>query len=77
MTRALGSGLVNTLYILDEPSIGLHPSDVERLVAALLDLRDRGNAVVVVEHEEAVMRAADRLVDVGPGAGAGGGSDSL
>ena len=73
LTRALGSGLVNTLYILDEPSIGLHPSDVERLVAALLDLRDRGNAVVVVEHEEAVMRAADRLVDVGPGAGAGGG----
>ena len=73
LTRALGSGLVNTLYVLDEPSIGLHPSDVDRLVSSLVDLRDRGNAVVVVEHDEAIMRAADRLVDVGPGAGAAGG----
>ncbi|RUL82172.1 excinuclease ABC subunit A [Tautonia sociabilis] len=73
LTRALGSGLVNTLYVLDEPSIGLHPSDIDRLAAALLDLRDRGNAVVVVEHDEAIMRAADRLVDVGPGAGSAGG----
>ncbi|MEW4570587.1 excinuclease ABC subunit UvrA [Tautonia sp. JC769] len=73
LTRALGSGLVNTLYVLDEPSIGLHPSDIDRLVSALVDLRDRRNAVVVVEHDEAVMRAADRIVDVGPGAGAMGG----
>lgn len=73
LTRALGSGLVNTLYVLDEPSIGLHPRDVDRLVEALIGLRDRGNAVVVVEHDEAIMRAADRLVDIGPGAGATGG----
>jgi excinuclease ABC subunit A len=73
LTRALGSGLVNTLYVLDEPSIGLHPSDVDRLVSSLVDLRDRGNAVVVVEHDEAIMKAADRLIDVGPGAGSAGG----
>ncbi|WP_169978567.1 excinuclease ABC subunit UvrA [Tautonia rosea] len=73
LTRALGSGLVNTLYVLDEPSIGLHPSDIDRLVSTLVDLRDRGNAVVVVEHDEAIMRSANRIVDVGPGAGAMGG----
>ncbi len=73
LTAALGSGLVNTLYVLDEPSIGLHPRDVGRLVEALAALRDAGNTVVVVEHDEAVVRAADWLVDVGPGAGAAGG----
>ena len=73
LTTALGSGLVNTLYILDEPSIGLHPRDVGRLVETLAALRDAGNSVVVVEHDAAIMRAADRLVDVGPGAGADGG----
>jgi excinuclease ABC subunit A len=73
LTTALGSGLVNTLYVLDEPSIGLHPRDVGRLVAALADLRDSGNSVVVVEHEESVMRSADVLVDIGPGAGEAGG----
>jgi excinuclease ABC subunit A len=73
LTTALGSGLVNTLYVLDEPSIGLHPRDVGRLVTILRDLRDAGNAVVVVEHEEAILRAADLLVDIGPGAGDAGG----
>ncbi len=74
LTAALGSGLVNTLYVLDEPSIGLHPIDVDRLIAAMFRLRDSGNAVVVVEHDEAIMRAADRLVEIGPGAGESGGS---
>jgi excinuclease ABC subunit A len=73
LTSALGSGLVNTLYVLDEPSIGLHPRDVGRLIAIIQGLRDVGNTVVVVEHDEAVMRAADLLVDIGPAAGAGGG----
>ena len=73
LTKALGSGLVGTLYILDEPTIGLHPRDVGRLVAAMERLRDAGNSVVVVEHDESVMRAADRLVEIGPGAGEFGG----
>ena len=73
LTTALGSGLVNTLYVLDEPSVGLHPSDVDRLIAIVRDLRDAGNTVVVVEHDLALMRAADLLVDIGPGAGEGGG----
>ncbi len=73
LTTALGSGLVNTLYVLDEPSIGLHPRDVGRLVVAIERLRDAGNTVAVVEHEEAVMRSADLLVDIGPGAGEAGG----
>lgn len=70
---ALGSSLVNMLYVLDEPSIGLHPRDVERLVGVLRRLRDRGNTVVVVEHEEAIIRAADQVVEIGPGAGQRGG----
>ena len=61
------------LYVLDEPSVGLHPRDVERLVAAIRGLRDRGNTVVVVEHEEALLRAADQLIEIGPGAGDRGG----
>ncbi|HUE71405.1 MAG TPA: excinuclease ABC subunit UvrA [Pirellulaceae bacterium] len=73
LTATLGSSLVNMLYVLDEPSVGLHPRDVARLVAALARLRDRGNTVVVVEHEEAVIRAADQLVEIGPGAGENGG----
>jgi excinuclease ABC subunit A len=73
LTATLGSSLVNMLYVLDEPSVGLHPRDVTRLVAALAALRDRGNTVVVVEHEEAVIRAADWLVEIGPGAGENGG----
>ena len=73
LTGALGSSLVNLLYVLDEPSVGLHPRDVDRLVGAIRGLRDRGNTVVVVEHEEAILRAADQIVEVGPGAGEQGG----
>jgi excinuclease ABC subunit A len=73
LTSALGSNLVNTLYVLDEPSVGLHPADVDRLVLAIRDLRDRGNSVVVVEHEESLLRAADQLIEIGPAAGDRGG----
>ena len=73
LTSALGSSLVNMLYVLDEPSVGLHPRDVERLITAINGLRDRGNSVVLVEHEEAFLRAADLLVEIGPGAGNRGG----
>ncbi|MFN3410006.1 MAG: hypothetical protein ACK45B_13490, partial [Limisphaerales bacterium] len=73
LTTCLGTKLVNTLYVLDEPSVGLHPRDTERLVRLLEQLRDHGNTVVVVEHEAAVMRAADQIVDLGPGHGATGG----
>ena len=73
LTTCLGTRLVNTLYVLDEPSVGLHPRDTERLVRILHELRDLGNTVVVVEHEPAVMRAADHLVDLGPGHGESGG----
>ncbi len=74
LTTALGSSLVNMLYVLDEPSVGLHPCDVERLVAVVRDLARRSNTVVVVEHEEAMLRAADQLVEIGPGAGERGGT---
>jgi len=73
LTSALGSSLVNMLYVLDEPSIGLHPRDIRRLIDAILGLRDRGNTVVVVEHEEAILRAADQVIEIGPGAGERGG----
>ena len=73
LTSALGSSLVNMLYVLDEPSIGLHPRDIQRLVDAIRQLRDRGNTVVVVEHEEAMIRAADQVIEIGPGAGERGG----
>ncbi len=73
LTSALGSSLVNMLYVLDEPSIGLHPRDIHQLLEAFAGLRDRGNTVVVVEHEEAVIRAADQVVEIGPGAGERGG----
>lgn len=69
----IGSGLVGVLYILDEPSIGLHARDNERLLESLIKLRDMGNTVVVVEHDEATMRAADHIVDFGPGPGVRGG----
>jgi excinuclease ABC subunit A len=69
----LGSSLVNMLYVLDEPSIGLHPRDIHRLIEAVTALRNRGNTVVVVEHEEAIIRAADQVIEVGPGAGQRGG----
>lgn len=74
LTTCLGTRLVNTLFVLDEPSVGLHPCDTERLVSILQKLRDAGNTVVVVEHEACVMRAADQLIDLGPGHGASGGN---
>ncbi len=73
LTTCLGTRLVNTLFVLDEPSVGLHPRDTDRLVRILQKLRDTGNTVVVVEHEASVMQAADQIVDLGPGHGATGG----
>lgn len=73
LTSALGSSLVHMLYVLDEPSIGLHPRDIERLIRSIQGLRDRQNTVVVVEHEEAIIRAADQVIEIGPGAGERGG----
>ncbi len=73
LTTSLGSSLVNTLYILDEPSIGLHPRDTDRLLQILKRLRDIGNTVVVVEHDREVIQVADELIDLGPGAGENGG----
>jgi excinuclease ABC subunit A len=73
LATSLGSRLVGTLYVLDEPSIGLHPRDTKRLVKILHDLRDLGNTILVVEHDPDVMIAADRILDLGPGAGEHGG----
>jgi excinuclease ABC subunit A len=73
LTTALGTSLVNTMFVLDEPSIGLHPRDMSRIVEAMHRLRDAGNTLVVVEHDPAVMLAADRLIDMGPGPGERGG----
>ncbi len=73
LATSLGSALVGSMYILDEPSIGLHPRDTQRLVSVLESLRDMGNTVIVVEHEEEMMRAADQLIDIGPDAGVHGG----
>ena len=73
LATSLGSSLVGSLYILDEPSIGLHPKDAQQLITVIEALRDNGNTVVVVEHEEAFMRAADFLIDIGPAAGNLGG----
>jgi excinuclease ABC subunit A len=73
LATQIGSGLTGVLYVLDEPSIGLHPRDQERLLKTLFDLRDLGNTVVVVEHDEATIRRADYLIDLGPGAGRHGG----
>ena len=73
LASQVGAGLVGVLYILDEPSIGLHPRDNDRLIATLQRLRDMGNTVIVVEHDEDTMRAADCLVDFGPGPGVKGG----
>jgi len=74
LTTALGTSLVNTLFVLDEPSIGLHPRDMDRIIVAMQRLRDAGNTLVVVEHDPAVMLAADRMIDMGPGPGEKGGS---
>ena len=74
LATSLGSSLVGALYVLDEPSIGLHPRDGQRLIEILKNLRDIGNTVVVVEHDSEMMRAADYILDLGPGAGEGGGN---
>lgn len=73
LATSLGSSLVGSMYILDEPSIGLHPKDTERLIKVLRNLRDLGNTVIVVEHDEDIMKAADRIIDIGPEAGTFGG----
>jgi excinuclease ABC subunit A len=74
LMSALGSSLVNMLYVLDEPSVGLHPGDLDKLVAAVQGLKNRGNTVAVVEHEESLIRAADHIIEIGPGAGESGGT---
>jgi excinuclease ABC subunit A len=74
LTTCLGASLTGTLFVLDEPTVGLHPRDIERLVGIMHGLRDKGNTLVVVEHEQAVMQAADHLIDLGPGAGQHGGN---
>ncbi|MCH7727807.1 MAG: excinuclease ABC subunit UvrA [Planctomycetes bacterium] len=73
LATSIGSGLVGVCYVLDEPTIGLHPRDNQRLIDALRDLQQQGNTVLVVEHDEAMMRQADQLIDMGPGAGSHGG----
>jgi len=73
LATSLGSSLVGSMYILDEPSIGLHPKDTQRLIKVLISLRDLGNTVIVVEHDEDIMKAADMIIDIGPEAGTNGG----
>ena len=73
LTTCLGAALTNTMFVLDEPTVGLHQRDIKQLIKVMQNLRDKGNTVVVVEHEESVMRAADHLIDVGPAAGEHGG----
>jgi excinuclease ABC subunit A len=74
LATSLGSSLVGSIYVLDEPSIGLHPRDTQRLISVLKSLRDVGNTVLVVEHEEEIMKAADHIIDIGPEAGTHGGN---
>ena len=74
LTAALGSSLVDMLYVLDEPSLGLHEKDREKLLTAILELRDRGNTVILVEHDKQLLRHADHIVEIGPGAGDEGGT---
>ena len=74
LTTCLGASLTGTLFVLDEPTVGLHPRDIDRLVGVMHGLRDKGNTLVVVEHEQTVMEAADNLIDIGPGAGQHGGT---
>ena len=73
LASQIGSGLTGVMYVLDEPSIGLHQRDNERLIGTLFHLRDIGNSVIVVEHDEEAIRAADHVIDMGPGAGVHGG----
>ena len=69
LASQIGSGLVGVMYILDEPTIGLHPRDTDRLLQTLKQLRDRGNSVILVEHDLDTIRQADHLIEIGPGAG--------
>ncbi|MBF3314101.1 excinuclease ABC subunit UvrA, partial [Leptospira borgpetersenii serovar Hardjo-bovis] len=73
LASQIGAGLVGVMYVLDEPSIGLHQRDNERLLGTLIHLRNLGNTVIVVEHDEDAIRAADHVIDIGPGAGVHGG----
>src|SRR5579871_5707826 len=73
MIRHLGSSLTDVTYVFDEPTIGLHPHDIQRMNELLLQLRDKGNTVLVVEHKPETIAIADHVVDLGPGAGSGGG----
>ncbi|MGY8945616.1 MAG: excinuclease ABC subunit UvrA [Flavobacteriales bacterium] len=73
LANSLGSSLVSSLYVLDEPSVGLHPKDTEKLISILIDLKNIGNTVLVVEHDEDIMRSADHIIDIGPEAGSNGG----
>ena len=73
LANSLGSSLVSSLYVLDEPSVGLHPKDTEKLINILIDLKNIGNTVLVVEHDEDIMRSADHIIDIGPEAGSNGG----
>ena len=76
LASQIGSGLTGVLYVLDEPSIGLHQRDNDRLLTTLKNLRDQGNTVIVVEHDEEAIREADYVLDIGPGAGVHGGASS-
>ena len=73
LAKSLGSSLVGSLYVLDEPSIGLHPRDTQRLIHVLKQLRDLGNTIVVVEHDDEIQKAADYTIEIGPKAGRHGG----
>ena len=73
LTGCLGTSLVDTLFVMDEPSVGLHPRDIDRLIAIIRSLAGAGNSVVVVEHDEAMIRAADHVIEIGPEPGARGG----
>ena len=73
LSTSLGSSLVGSMYILDEPSIGLHPKDTNKLIDVLKNLRDLGNTVIVVEHDDAIIKASDYIIDIGPEAGDFGG----
>ena len=77
LTTALGTSLVNTLFVLDEPSIGLHPRDIDRVIGVLKRLRDSGNSLLVVEHDPQIILAADKVIDMGPGPGSHGGEISF
>ena len=74
LATSLGSALVGSIYVLDEPSVGLHPEDTLKLIEILLNLKKIGNSVIVVEHDEDIIRSADHIIDLGPGAGSQGGS---